>query len=119
MMMRGCDPSAQDVDGYTAAHYAIERDDLEMLKALTNRFHSQVKLISEQDIESAHKVCLNALTLRNKEGLTPFMLACNRESLKCLNYLIELGIQDSNIQVRNSSELPYQLQNLCIIFHIG
>ena len=98
-MMRGCDTCAQDSDGYTAAHYAAERDDVEMLKALTMRFYSQVKPISEQQTATIHHQCLRALTLKNQAGLTVFMLACHRESLKCLNYLIELGLNDSDLQV--------------------
>ncbi|CAF2345544.1 unnamed protein product [Rotaria sp. Silwood2] len=98
LMMRGCDTCAQDVDGYTAAHYAVERDDVEMLKALTLRFHSQVKPIPEERITAIHQQCINALSLKDKKGLTVFMLACCRESLKCLNYLIELNINDSNLE---------------------
>jgi ankyrin repeat protein len=98
-MMRGCDPCAQDSDGYTAAHYAVERDDVEMLKALTIRFHSQVKPIPDQQITAIHEKCLQALTLKNKQGLTVFMLACHHESLKCLNYLIELNINDCHFEV--------------------
>ena len=98
-MMRGCDTCAQDADGYAAAHYAVERDDVEMLKALTMRFFSQVKPISEQQTASIHQQCLRALTLKNQAGLTVFMLACHRESLKCLNYLIELGLNDSDTRV--------------------
>jgi ankyrin repeat protein len=99
LMMRGCDTCAQDSDGYTAAHYAIERDDVEMLKALTLRFHSQAKPISEEQITNIHQLSLKALTLRDKQGLTPFMLACHHESVKCLNYLIEININDCNLEV--------------------
>ncbi len=98
-MMRGCDTCAQDSDGYTAAHYAVERDDVEMLKALTIRFHSQVKPISDQQITAIHEKSLQALTLKNKQGLTVFMLACHHESLKCLNYLIELNLNDCHFEV--------------------
>ena len=99
MMMRGCDPCAQDFDGYTAAHYTVERDDVEMLKALTVRFHSQVRPIAEAQIENTHRECLRALTLKTSQGLTVFMLACHHESLKCLNYLIELNVNDVNLEV--------------------
>ncbi|CAF0822556.1 unnamed protein product [Rotaria sp. Silwood1] len=98
LMMRGCNTCAQDIDGYTAAHYAVERDDVEMLKALTLRFHSQAKPIPEERITAIHQQCINALSLKNKQGLTVFMLACYHGSLKCLNYLIDLHINDSNLE---------------------
>ena len=98
-MMRGCDTCAQDSDGYTAAHYAVERDDVEMLKALTIRFYSQTKPIPEDQIIAIHNQCLKALTIRNKQGLTVFMLACHHESIKCLDYLIGLNINDCNLEV--------------------
>jgi ankyrin repeat protein len=104
MMMRGCDTCAQDADGYTAAHYAVERDDVEMLKALTMRFVTQARPISDEQISTIHGQCLKALTLKEKQGLTVFMLACHRESMKCLNYLIELKINDSDARV--SRRLP-------------
>jgi ankyrin repeat protein len=99
-MMRGCNTCAEDSDGYTAAHYAIERDDVEMLKALTLRFHAQVRPIPEEQITAIHDQCLKALSIREKQGLTGFMLSCHHESLKCLNYLIELNINDSNLEVK-------------------
>ncbi|CAF0860417.1 unnamed protein product [Adineta steineri] len=98
LMLRECDPCAQDIDGYTAAHYAVERDDVEMLKALTLRFHTQAKPISEEKITTIHNKCCKALSLKEKNGLTTFMLACQHESLKCLDYLIELNINDSNLE---------------------
>lgn len=98
-MMRGCDTCAQDADGYTAAHYAVERDDVEMLKALTMRFVTQTRPITDEQITAIHGQCLKALTLKEKQGLTVFMLACHRESIKCLNYLIELKINDSDVRV--------------------
>ena len=98
-MMRGCDTCMQDIDGYTAAHYAVERDDVEMLKALTVRFHVQARPISEEQITLVHQQCLKALSLKEKLGLTVFMLACHHESLKCINYLIELNINDSHLEV--------------------
>jgi ankyrin repeat protein len=97
--MRGCDPCCQDVDGYTAAHYAVERNDVEILKALTIRFYSQIKPIPEQQITAVHELCLKALILRDKNGLTPFMLCSHHESIKCLDYLLELNINDVNLQV--------------------
>jgi ankyrin repeat protein len=100
LMMRGCDTRAQDSDGYTAAHYAVERDDVEMLKALTVRFYSQVKPIPDEKITLIHGECLQALTLKEKNDLTVFMLACHHESVKCLNYLIELNINDSHVEVK-------------------
>jgi len=99
-MMRGCNTCSQDSDGYTPAHYAVERDDVEMLKALTVRFHSQAKPIPEERITEIHQQCLKALTLKDKRGLTVFMLACHHESVKCLNYLIELNINDSHLEVK-------------------
>ncbi|CAF2103310.1 unnamed protein product [Rotaria magnacalcarata] len=98
LMMRGCDTCAQDLDGYTAAHYAVERDDVEMLKALTLRFHTQAKPIPEERITAIHEQCLKALSVKNNQGLTAFMLACHHESIKCLNYLNELNINDSNLE---------------------
>ena len=99
LMMRGCDTCLQDADGYTAAHYAVERDDVEMLKALTVRFQSQARPISEEQVTNIHQRCLHALTVREKRGLTVFMLACYRDSMKCLTYLLELNINDSQLQV--------------------
>lgn len=98
-MLRGCDTCAQDVDGYTAAHYAVERDDVEMLKALTLRFHAQVRPLPEERIAAIHEQCCRALTLKEHNGQTVFMLACQQESLKCLDYLIEMNINDSNVEV--------------------
>lgn len=98
LLMRGCDPCAQDDDGYTAAHYAVERDDVEMLKALTVRFQAQAKTISNDQITAIHNQCLQALTIRTKQGLTVFMLACHRASMKSLDYLISLNINDSQLE---------------------
>jgi tetratricopeptide (TPR) repeat protein len=97
--MRLCNPCDQDNDGYTAAHYAVERDDIEMLKALTTRFYSEIKLFSEQQIKATHERCLNALSIKQNQGLTVFMLACHHQSIKCLNYLLELNINDVNLLV--------------------
>jgi truncated hemoglobin YjbI len=98
-MMRGCDVGAQDNDEYTAAHYAIERDDIEMLKALTTRFYSQVRPLPEQQVTAIHERCLKALSLKQKQGLTAFMLACQHESMKCINYLRELDINHVHLEV--------------------
>lgn len=98
-MMRGCDTCAQDIDGYTAAHYAVERDDVEMLKALTHRFHAQARPIPEDRVTAIHEKCIKALSVRDKYGRSVFMLACYQESIKCLNYLIELNINDCNLEV--------------------
>ena len=111
MMMRGCDTCAQDADGYTAAHYAVERDDVEMLKALTMRFVTQARPITDEQITAIHGQCLKALTLKEKQGLTVFMLACHRESIKCLNYLIELKLNDSDVRV---SHCRHSLDSLSI-----
>jgi ankyrin repeat protein len=97
--MRGCDPCAQDQDGYTPIHYAIERDDVEMLKALTTRFCSEIKLFSEEKIMMIHNDCLKAISIRQKYGLTGFMLACYQQSIKCLNYLHGLEINDVDLRV--------------------
>jgi ankyrin repeat protein len=98
-MMRGCDTCAQDLDGYTAAHYAVERDDVEMLKALTMRFHYQTKMITEERITEIHGQCLKALTLKEKQNLTVFMLASRNEALKSLDYLLQININDSHLEV--------------------
>ncbi|CAF2824680.1 unnamed protein product [Rotaria sp. Silwood2] len=98
LLMFGCNPCYQDIDGYTAAHYAVERDDIEMLKALTMCIHSQVKIFSEEQTNAIHQRCLRALSIREKQGLTVFMLACHHESIKCLDYLLELNINDANLQ---------------------
>ncbi|CAF1018440.1 unnamed protein product [Adineta steineri] len=98
LLMRGCDPCCQDNDGHTAVHYAVERDDVEMLKALTFRFDSQIKLFPEEAVKAIHERCLKALSIRDKHGLTPFMISCQYESIKCFNYLIELKINDANLK---------------------
>ncbi|CAF0979153.1 unnamed protein product [Rotaria sp. Silwood1] len=98
LLMFECDPCCQDIDGYTAAHYAVERDDVEMLKALTMRIHHQIKIFSEEQTNALYEHCLKALSIREKQGLTVFMLACHHESIKCLDYLLELNINDVNVQ---------------------
>lgn len=112
MMMRGCDPCAQDIDGYTPAHYAVERDDVEMLKALTVRFHSQARPIPEEQIENTHRECLRALTMKTNQGLTVFMLACHHESLKCLTYLIELNVNDTHLEVNQKAIVLFTIISL-------
>ena len=99
LLMHGYDPCCQDNEGYTSAHYAVERDDIQMLRALTTRFCSEIQPFPEQQRTATHERCLKALSLREKHGLTVFMLACQHESLKCLNYLIELKINDVNLHV--------------------
>ena len=122
-MMRGCDVRVQDSDGYTAAHYTVERDDVEMLKALTMRFSTQVKCFSEQYVNDVYEQGIQALSLRNHQGLTVFMLACYHGSIKCVQYLLELNINDAHRKVgvpmmlpidRMKSTLPLSLQD-----HLG
>ena len=98
-MMRCCDPCSQDIDGYTAAHYAVERDDLAALQALTMRFSSTTKPFPEHLMLAIHERSLQALSLTTQQGLTVFMLACHHQSLKCLHYLLELNINDDDRQV--------------------
>ncbi|CAF0841104.1 unnamed protein product [Adineta steineri] len=98
LLMHGCDPCCQDNDGHTAVHYAVERDDLEMLKALTTCFNSRITSFSEEKTAAIHERCLKALSIRDKHGRTVFMLSCQYESIKCLNYLIELNINDVNLK---------------------
>lgn len=97
--MFGCDPTHQDHDGYTAAHYVAERDDVETLKALTTPIDSKVKVVSEEKKASLHERCLQALSIQNNQGLTVFMVAVRCESMKCLDYLLGLNINDANLQV--------------------
>lgn len=99
LLMRCCDPCSQDIDGYTAAHYAVERDDLGTLQALTMRFSSTVKPFPGHPMLAIHERGLQALSLITPHGLTVFMLACHCESLKCLRYLLELNINDADRQV--------------------
>ena len=116
--MRGIDTCAQDADGYTAAHYAVERDDVEMLKALTVRFQSQAKPISDEQVMNIHQRCLKAPTLKERRGLSAFMLACQRESTKCVNYLIELNLNDSSTQVRHSA-LFRSFSSFTVVYSFG
>lgn len=106
--MRGCDPCWQDNDGYTAVHYAIERDDVEILKALTVRFCSEMKLFPEETVNSVHDNCLKAISLREKDGMTGFMLACYHQSFKCLNYLLQRQINDVHLQVSIHEMIRFQ-----------
>lgn len=103
--MRGCDTCCQDNDKYTAAHYAIERDDVEMLKALTMPINAEIKAFSEEQINTIHQRCLKALSLKQQQGLTAFMLCCRYQSIKCLTYLFELNINDVNLQVNFSNKI--------------
>ncbi|CAF1623448.1 unnamed protein product [Didymodactylos carnosus] len=74
--MRGSDPCAQDQDEYTPVHYAVEHDDVVMLKALTVRFHVQIKTLSDNEVNRIHKNCQRALIVRENHGkMTAFMLA--------------------------------------------
>ncbi|CAF1113342.1 unnamed protein product, partial [Didymodactylos carnosus] len=88
LLMREVDACTKDKDGYTAAHYAAEKDDLEMLKALTIKFHGQVKLPSS-NVEKVHANCMKALTITEQSGMTVFMLACYKGSINCARYLHE------------------------------
>ncbi|CAF1281583.1 unnamed protein product [Didymodactylos carnosus] len=88
LLMREVDTCATDKDGYTAAHYAAEKDDLEMLKALTTKVHSQVKL-PPSNVEKIHANCMKALTITEKFGRTVFMLACCKGAINCARYVHE------------------------------
>ncbi|CAF1332482.1 unnamed protein product, partial [Didymodactylos carnosus] len=99
LLMRNVNPCTQDKDGYTPAHYAVERDDVEMLKALTVRFHSTVQVLEDTEITNIHHRCLQALAVREKfGGMTPFMLACKKQAEKCMRYIRELGLAFVNEQ---------------------
>lgn len=100
-----CDPCCQDIDGYTAAHYAVQRDDVEMLKALTTRIAELIKLFSDEQKTIIHESCLKALSVRENRGLTVFMLSCYHGSIKCLDYLASLQINDSHLQVYFSNQI--------------
>ena len=45
---------------------------------------------------------LEALRKRNRDNLTVFMLAVHRQSMKSLNYLLELNINDVDLLVKFS-----------------
>ncbi|CAF0879898.1 unnamed protein product [Didymodactylos carnosus] len=93
LLMRGADPCAQDKDGYTPAHYAVERDDVEMLKALIVRLHAKVKAFSDREVSKIHERCQEALIIReNRGGMTPFMLACFKQAINCARYIHNMGI---------------------------
>lgn len=113
--MRGCDPCWQDNDGCTAVHYAIERDDVEILKALTVRFNSDVTWFPRETIDAIHEKCLKALTIRQKDGMTAFMLACYHQSLKCLNYLLQLQINDVHLQVRIQMTNDFSIRRVFLL----
>ncbi|CAF1005919.1 unnamed protein product [Didymodactylos carnosus] len=89
LLMRECDVSAQDVDGYTVLHYACERDDVEMLKALTVKPHPTVQHLNNEQLEKIAKNCQKAFRTSNKYGITPFMLACFKGAKKCIQYFHE------------------------------
>ncbi|CAF1247920.1 unnamed protein product [Didymodactylos carnosus] len=89
LLMRECDLSAQDVDGYTVLHYVCERDDVEMLKALTVKIHSTVQYLNQKQLEKIDKNCQKAFRTSNKYGITPFMLACFKDAKKCIQYFYE------------------------------
>ncbi|CAF1108941.1 unnamed protein product [Didymodactylos carnosus] len=95
LLMRGADPCAQDKDGYTSVHYAVEKDDLEMLKALTIRFHPKVKVSSEVEFDKIHENCTKSLTLTENFGMTAIMLACYKGAIKCITYLHEQQLIDN------------------------
>ncbi|CAF1085192.1 unnamed protein product [Didymodactylos carnosus] len=82
LLMREVDSCARDKDGYTAAHYAAEKDDLEMLKALTMKFHDKVKTLASSNVEKIYASCMEALTITEKS-------ACNKTAMKCVRYLHE------------------------------
>ncbi|CAF0923188.1 unnamed protein product [Didymodactylos carnosus] len=88
-LMRGVDPTAKDEDGLTAAHYVCEKDDVEMLKALLLPFHAKVKSFQDNVANDMHNRCVEALSITDNCGLTPFMLSCSRKAVKCVEYLHE------------------------------
>ncbi|CAF1370987.1 unnamed protein product, partial [Didymodactylos carnosus] len=99
LLMRYANPCSKDKDDYTPAHYAVERDDVEMLKALTVRFHPTVQILKDSDITNIHRRCLEALVIREKfGGMTTFMLACKNQAEKCMRYIHELGLAFVNEQ---------------------
>jgi len=104
-MMRECNLCSQDNHGYTAAHYAVERDDVETLKALTTKLSLGNQVLSSEQITTIHKQALKSLTVRQNQGLTAFMLACYRQSFKCLDYLIQLEVNDVHLQVREKNQM--------------
>ncbi|CAF1278437.1 unnamed protein product [Didymodactylos carnosus] len=89
LLMRRADPCTRDQDGYIPAHYAAEKDDLEMLKALTTRFHSNIKNLSTIQ---QNEICINchkALAITDIFGRNVFMQACYKGAYKCVKYLQE------------------------------
>ncbi|CAF1546700.1 unnamed protein product, partial [Didymodactylos carnosus] len=88
-LLQGVDPCAQDISGRTTAHYVCERGDVEMLKALILPFHPKIKSLPDNLAEQTHKNCMTALTVVEKNGLTPFMEACLKKSSKCVKFLHE------------------------------
>ncbi|CAF1447026.1 unnamed protein product, partial [Didymodactylos carnosus] len=99
LLMRGADPCAQDKDGYTPAHYAVERDDVEMLKALTVRFHIKSKALPHNQINKIRRNCYRSLVIReNFGGMIAFMLACFKEATKCIVYIHQFKMDHVNTQ---------------------
>ncbi|CAF1062963.1 unnamed protein product, partial [Didymodactylos carnosus] len=95
LLMRESNPCAQDKDGYTPLHYAVEKDDVEMVKALTARFCIKLNTLPDAAIDKIHADCMRALTVTDKLGRTVFMLACYKGSLKCATYLNPQQTQDN------------------------
>ncbi|CAF1553281.1 unnamed protein product, partial [Didymodactylos carnosus] len=99
LRMRDSDPCAQDQDEYTPAHYAVERDDVEMLKTLTVRFHARIKVLSDNEVNRTHKNCQRALIVRTNRGkMTAFMLACYKQAINCARYIHQTRMDHANTQ---------------------
>ncbi|CAF4412857.1 unnamed protein product [Didymodactylos carnosus] len=96
LLMRNADPCARDRDGYTPAHYAVEKDDVEMLKALTVRFHATIKAIPDTEVNSTHKRCRDALAICENRGMTAFMLACFKQAINCARYIHGIQMDDAD-----------------------
>ncbi|CAF1331781.1 unnamed protein product [Didymodactylos carnosus] len=100
LLVYGADPCAQDEDGYTPAHYAVECNDIAMLKALTMILHCHTKTLSDSEIVNVHQRCLNALVVREKSGgLIVSMLTCLKQAIKCVEYLHQLHMEQIETQV--------------------
>jgi ankyrin repeat protein len=69
----GGDPNHRNQRGDTLLHLAIERNNLELVRAL-----------------SRHGACLE---VKGSTGLTPLMLAASKEQLPVVQYLAALGAQ--------------------------
>ncbi|CAF1249031.1 unnamed protein product, partial [Didymodactylos carnosus] len=72
-LMRGVDPCVQDTSGLTAAHYACERDDVEMLKALTLPFHANVKALPD-NMDNDGDTCLHYTVVNNDLELSKYLI---------------------------------------------